>query len=435
MALIDQKKNIFTTIGAYTSMNNGEKMPDTSNIFPSINNKKDVVPLLLDILKVVVGTDALQQLTGELFTNMIDSTEPELKAGVKKQSIQYNSGSVVSNKFKNNGYNVPVKNIDLYGKLKTDPESQTGSMLYDNTTPNFDSTAYQAIRNNGTDTVFGNLIMNYNSSTDEFNFKPNLAVDPNPTVGSFLGEFVDNMTIVNKKEFTTSVMNSIYGTISNNQGKSVESVVDELSINKLIEQIINDNNSFIISPSDYEALLRQAQEIADGVIYYDMGCGLLGASLPLDNLFNLINNISGSTDPFYVGNQVNNTINESIPNQQVADENKQTVKDGFFQKLIKLITLIYAQSVCTTPQIRTLLAISSAFQNNDETQIGNPLNDLKNFKIYLNCIIKDAMRLMNKFIYQLVVTFLIALLTPIIKMIIREKINQYVGVIKSLSPA
>jgi hypothetical protein len=71
MGLLDQKKNIFTTIGAYTSMAQSGSMPDTTNIFPSINNKKDIVPLLLDVMKVVVGTDALQQLTGQLFTKFV----------------------------------------------------------------------------------------------------------------------------------------------------------------------------------------------------------------------------------------------------------------------------------------------------------------------------------------------------------------------------
>jgi hypothetical protein len=44
MGLIDQKKSVFTTIGSYTSMMQSGTMPDTTNLFPSINNKKDIVP-------------------------------------------------------------------------------------------------------------------------------------------------------------------------------------------------------------------------------------------------------------------------------------------------------------------------------------------------------------------------------------------------------
>jgi len=42
------------------------------------------------------------------------------------------------------------------------------------------------------------------------------------------------------------------------------------------------------------------------------------------------------------------------------------------------------------------------------------------------------MRMINQFIFELIVSFLIAMLVPIVKRIIQEKINQYVGILKSL---
>ena len=87
MGLIDQKKDVFTTIGAYTSMMNAGNLPNITNLFPSINNKKDIVPYLLDILKVVVGTDALQQLTGKLFTDFITKIEPDLKLEIGRAHV------------------------------------------------------------------------------------------------------------------------------------------------------------------------------------------------------------------------------------------------------------------------------------------------------------------------------------------------------------
>jgi hypothetical protein len=111
MGLIDNKKEVFTTIGAYTSMMQAGTMPDTTNIFPSINNKKDIVPFLLDTLKVVVGTNALQNLTGQLFTGFITKVEPVLKTGVKNQTVQANSGDQVPSAFSSSGYNIKVKDV------------------------------------------------------------------------------------------------------------------------------------------------------------------------------------------------------------------------------------------------------------------------------------------------------------------------------------
>jgi len=432
MSLMDNKKNVFTTISAYTSLKQERKLPNTTNLYPSVNNKKDVVPFLLDVLKTVVGSDALKQLTGELFTNFIDNVEPQLKTSIKKQTIQYNAGDGLPTYFKTTGISVPVKNIDIYGKFKTSPTSQGGSLLYDTSQPSFDNSARQAIQNAGTDTIYNNMIINYNAPSDSFIFKPTIA-SSSGTIGNWMGDFVDDAVIINKKEFLTNTMNAVYGSVSASQGKTVEQIYQELQISKLIEQLINDKDTFEITQDEFDALLQKAKELVDGIVYYDMGCGVIGATLPLSGMTNLIAQISGSTDSFAVGNLVEATIDKSTTGiQETADENKATIKDGFFQRLIKAITNILAQAVTVSPQIRALLVIISAFENNGVVQIGNPKDDLKKFKIFLNCIIKEAMKMINEFIFNLVVTFLIALIAPIIKTIIREKINQYVGIIKSL---
>jgi len=383
---------------------------------------------LLDILKTVVGTEALNQLTGELLTNFIDSVEPKIKETLKNQMIQYNAKDNLPANFVSAGYTVPVKDIDVYGKLKTNPGSAEGSLLFANNPDNFDQKAYNAIQN-GTST-YKNLRIDYNISTDSFTFKP---VSATPKIGEWLGNFIDDTVIIDKKTFTTKVMNSIYGSITAKQGKTVEQVYQELQTAKLIEQLIDDDDSFEISQEDFDELLQKAEALINGVVYYDMGCGVIGASLPLSGMTELINQISGSTDPFFVGNKVEATIEQSTQNvQEVSAANKQTIKDGFFQRLIRIITNILAQVSTTDPQIRALLAISSAFQNNDFVQISSPKDDLKKFRVFLKCIVKDAMKMINEFIFNLIVVFLVALLAPIITKIVKEKINQYVGVIKSL---
>ena len=217
-----------------------------------------------------------------------------------------------------------------------------------------------------------------------------------------------------------------------------DDVHNELVISQLIDQLINGNDSFEISPEDNAALLLRAQEIINGIVNYDLGCGVMAASLPLTGLTKLVQNISGTTgqasDPNYVGNQINNTIAQSVTDQDVANTNKETIKDGFFQKLIKLITQVLAEALTTNPQIRAILAIVSAFQNQGNVKIGQPKDDLKNFKVFLKCSANTAMRLINEFIFNLIKKFLVALLKPLILKIIKEKINQFTDIIKSLIP-
>jgi len=435
MGLIDDKKNVFTTIGAYTSFMERSKNQknDKTNLFPSINNKKDVVPYLLDVLKVVVGSDALKQLTGELFTKFTDIAEPQIKETLKKQMIQHNSGDQLPTNFKNNGVNVPVKDIDVYGKFKTNPNSSAGSLLY-GVTDTFDSKAYQAITLDGTPVTYKNLSIIYDSSTDKFNFKPTVASSTS-NIGEWLGDYIDDTVIIEKKEFLTNVMNAVYGSVTANQGKTLEQVYNELQISKMIEQLLEDNDSFEISQDDFDALLQQAQALIDGVVYYDMGCGIVAAELPMNDMVSLIQQISGSTDSFVVGNAVDATIAQSTTNTpEVEEQNKETIKDGFFQRIIKMVQQILAQLMTSSPQIRMLQAIISGFESPDGVtpKIGDPKEDMKKFKIFIKCMLNDLMKMINKFIFELIVAFLLAMLTPIVKRIIQEKINQYVGILKSL---
>lgn len=435
MSLSDDKKNIFTTIGAYTSVMQTTNLPDTTNIFPSVNNKKDVVPFLLDLLKVVVGTDALQELTGKLFTDFIDTVEPTIKTALKNQVTQFNAGGNLPSQFalSGTGFSVSVKKIDVFNKLKIDPNSTQGDLLYDKVNVNFDKVAHDAIVNAGTDTNFANvLFINYNKATDNFVFKtPNQSVN----IGTWANNYINSLTIINKKEFLSNIMNAIYGSISSQTGKSVDEMNKELQVNKAIEQLVdNDDDSFEISPNDYDALLQQAQQLVNGITYYDLGCGLMEANFPLSGLTNLVSQISGSTDAFASGNAIGNTINAStVNNSGTTAANKQTIKDGFFQKLIKIIEQTLANAVSTSPQIKALMAIVSAFENAGTPILGEALDDLKKFKVMIKCMINEMMQMLYQFIFNLVVSYLIALLEPIIVKIIKEKINQYVGIIKSLA--
>ena len=434
MSIRDSKNEVLTTIGSYVSLIDRINKTESTSIFPSVNNSKDIVPYMLDTLKTVVGTDALKEMVGELFTTFIDNVEPQLKTALNKQLIQYNAGDNIPGFFNEmgGGVSVPVKDVDLFGKFKSSPASDAGNLLYDTSVMDFDRTMYNAILNDGSTQSFGGLDMVYNATTDKVQFNANTT----GTIGDWLGDFVNDAVLINKKEFLTNVMNGIYGSVSSNQNKTVEELFNELQIQKLIDQIINDDD-ITISQEDFDALLQKATELQEGVVYDDMGCGILASSLPIEGMTDLITAISGATDSYYVANQVDATIDESTSDEEITQENRETVKDGFFQKIIRIITEMLAQIMTASPQIRAVLAIVSAFQNeayDGTTLIGNGIEDVSNFRVFLKCIIDEAMAIINKFIFDKVVSFLYELTKPVIKEIVQEKINQYIGVIRSLSP-
>lgn len=424
MGLIDQKSGVFTTIGSYTSMMQAGNMPNPTNIFASINNAKDAIPYMLDVLKVVAGSFALQVLVGKLFTSFIDGVEPELKTMLKKQTTQFNADTNLPADLGT----TPLPTIDPNKEI-IDPKSDAGTLI-NGDGDSFKGKAFYAIQNQ-TPTNYLNMQLTFvegtGGSKGDINIKPAVA-----TVGGFMNTFIDNTTIINKKEFMSKTMNSIFGTISKSQGKSVDEIVQDLSIAKMMDQVANDDDSFEISPEDYNAILTKAQEMANGVVTYDMGCGLMGATLPMSGLTSLIANISGSTDPFYIGNQIAGLATSTALNQETANNNSETVKDSFIQKIINYIKQTLILAVTTAPQIRAIMSIMSGLLNNGKALIANLKESFKSFKIFIKCLIKKAMELISKFIFNLVAGFLIALITPVIRKVIKEKINQFVKIMKGL---
>lgn len=433
MGLIDDKKNVFTTIGAYVSLRDSNDLPENNNSFSSVNNKKNISSFLIDVLGIVVGTTALKQLTGELFSNFLDSSEPTMKNSMKNQTTNFNSGSDLPQSFKNNGIDIPVSEIDTQGKLKNNPNTVSGDLIYGDNSNSFDRKARNSIQNEGNFIQHNNMLMRYNSHNDTFTFKSTPSRS-NDNVGTWLGTMIDNSEFINKKEFTSNVLDNLFGTISSTKDRTIEEFFYDLKLDKLLEKMINDEEP-IIDENENSDLYKKANELKTGLSEYDMGCGVLNGELSLNDISNLVNNIANSSDPNEISNNIDNTIMKSFEvtdEENVSDENQETIRNGFFYLLISLITLGLCKSLILTPQARMLLALSSSFQNNGNPQTGDPEDDMLTFKTVINCIIKDILASLHEFIYNLIITVLIELLTPIIKRIVREKINAYINIIKSL---
>ena len=394
------------------------------------------MPFLLDVLKTVAGSDALKETIGGMFGSLVDEVEPKLKTELKKQFVQPNANNSLPASFQTNGITVPVKNIDVKGKFKVAPDSLGGDLLYDTSIPNFDKRAHDAILNSGIPQSFSVLSIKYVGS-DSFQIKPSGFTG---NIGDFFSSYLDDVQLLDKKEITSTVMDSIYGTLASKQNKTEEQLYNELQVETILNQVLDDeDDAFVISPQKYDELLTKAQELAKGVVNYDMGCGLMPAELQFDDFNKLIISISGATDPFYIGDQLDATIEESTSGstetEDLTTENKQTIKDGFFQKLIKIFTTQILFAVTAAPQIRALLGMMSSLQNNGSVLIDKASADMKNFKTMIKCMSKEVMAAIAAFIFAIAVAYLIKLLKPIIKRVIKEKINQYSDIIISLTGA
>ena len=74
----------------------------------------------------------------------------------------------------------------------------------------------------------------------------------------------------------------------------------------------------------------------------------------------------------------------------------------------------------------------TGFKNNDIPKLGNPLDDIQNNQNLIVCLSNSARNTINEFLFNLVKKELMKLIIPVSKIILREKINQYLAIIQSL---
>lgn len=431
MGFIDDKRSVFTQIGALTSVKDNTNAPNPNDSISSVNNSKEIVPFLLDILVVLVGTEVLKLVIGQLMTGFIRSVEPSLKSELKNQTIDYNSDQPLPSSFVTNGVSAPASDIDTYEKLKTDPASQTGGLLYNNNSEDFDRKSYNAIQSPNTEVPFNNVTTKYNSSSNSFTYKPS---NPSQTIGSFTSDYIDGLTIIDEKEFSSNVVNSIFGTINTNQNKTLKQLIAEEKLNKSIQKLINEDDDISITNDELRAIELAAKNRKNGISTVDLGCGIIDNTVTLNSLQNLVTTTTGSTDPLTVGNAYLGLIEGGFApqNQAQAKEDNETIKDGFFKRLINAIVGVLVAAVLAPPQIRALFAITSSFKNNGNPDIGDPVDDLQKRRKLADCLSNKAKSTINEFLFNLIKTQMLALIIPVSKIILKEKINQYLGILRSL---
>lgn len=435
MGLIDDKQNVFTQIGAFTSITNDVNIPDPTNSLSSINNTKEIVPFLLDMLTVLKGSEVVQTTVGEVMTVYIRNVEDTLTDSLKEQFTSFNTDQPLPSGFTGNGYTFKMKDIDLFEKTKNDPNSDVGSLLFSDDVSDFDNRLYESLLNPGSPTSFGPLTLTYDDVLDEVNIKP---IDSSQTIGEFTEEYIDELDIINEKQFISQIINVIFGTLVAVVAKTLNTTIEEEKIALTIQKIIDEEDDIDISDDELRAIEQSAQNKIQGLEFYDVGCGQLPNRVTIENLTGLVSGTTGNTNPLSVGNAYLDTLvggfeeddNENV--EQQATEDQATIKDSFFKRLINTIVNVLVESVTTPPQIRALLGMFSGFKNNDIPELGNPIDDIKNNRNLITCLANNAKGTLNEFLFNLVKAELLKLIIPVSKVILKEKVNQYLNIIRSL---
>jgi hypothetical protein len=433
MGLIDEKRSIYNTIAAYNSMGEIPDLPNPTDSINSINNlSKDPSRFLVDLLVTMIGSTGLVESMGELMTEFIRNAEDDLKVELKKQSVTFNSDVELSTtSFGTSGYDISLSSLDVYEKLKTDPSSDIGNLLYGTDINGFSQSAYNAIVADSGVVNYKNILnLTYNNANDTLKVQP---INSGQTIGVFLENYIDSLDLINENEFTSDIVNLLYGTISSQQDKNLQNSIFEEKLTIAIEKLINEFEDLSFSPNELTLIEEAAEEKNLGVDLVDIGCSDRVSNITINQLQDLVDANTGNTNPYGVGLNYISLLGDSFDeNDTAAEDNESTIADSFLKKLINAILQNLIRVSSLTPETRVLFAIVDGLKNNGTISIGNPLDDMDLNRNFFDCIVKNAKSMISEYLFNAVKKELTKLVVIVSKLVLKEKYDSYIRIIKSL---
>ena len=421
MSLIDQKKKVFGNIAAARTLVDGMPKLNLNSSFSSINNNGDAVAFLCDLIKSLIGFEALQQSITETLVYYSKPIEQEVKNLLKSELKSIVSCGVdpsLPTWIKNTGSGIKVKTkkIDFTDMMLVDPNSETGELMYNDLTPNlinstdFNTFLYQTIQNNGSVETWGTStsgqgILTFQfKSTDISGIDPNntitIKADPsynNKTLTDLNNDYIDSITLFDLENLMTNLFDMVFGTLSSATNKSLNQLQNQIKINNVVSKISNADSKDIISDkyfdfSDKEKLLQEQEAKLKKVgIKTQEVENKINTSVPLQSLTNTKNDINAAgNSAIQAKNAVTNSLN-SIGNQisefATSPSDKQTLKSNFIQELINNLIKVIVNSILS-PKVIAIFVINFKIIYGPTADYTDAVDFMKKNKNLINNIIK-----------------------------------------------
>ena len=446
MSILSQKQQIFGRVAATRTLIEGLPKLRTNSSFPSINNNGDTMTFLCDLIKSLIGYEALQQAISNTLTYSLKELEKDIKAELKSEIKSIVSCGVNPSlpdfiKSTGAGIDLKVNQIDFTDLMLTSPTSDAGKMLYNSITPNlidstdFNTFLYQTIQNDGTPENWGHITANQDILTFTFNSIDVSGVKPNNTLNvkansnydnksltDLNNNFIDSLTLFNTENLLTRLVETVFGTISNTVGKSLKQIENESKINTVIGKISNSNSKDVINDKYFtftnaENAAHQASAIAKKSGTQTITTtGPTVTSVSFKTLQTAHTSIAGSTTTLQKSVAVNNSLSSmgseiASSSSNVGDH--QAIKLNFIQELINNLIKV-VMSTILSPKVITLFVINFKIIYGPNANFSDTIDFLKQNKNFIHSITKKIGGLIIKMLLQLALKELTKLISDAI---------------------
>ena len=416
MSVINKKKKVVGKVGATKTLIDGMPKLKLSSSLSSINNNGDSITFLTDLIKVLVGFQALVTTVVETLTNALPKIETEIKNSLKTELKSIVSCGVDPSlptwiQSTGTGIVIEVRKIDFLNMLRTDPNSVAGRLMYnDVTTPLTNSTdlntfLYEVIQNPATVYQWPqtNPILNITFNDLGTGGNPNntLTITAAPaynskTLTDLNNDFIDSLQLLNSANVLNKIMDIIYGTVSSVVGISQKVLESEQKINGVVDKIVDDVNKGPINDSAFtftrEETLKQQTEAAArkrGVRNIKT-TNEFASSVPIDSLTSYNQQLSSATTLVQQKNVISTNLNNmanfstaNVPNPSDVVSSKLNFIQQIIVSIIKSII-----NIILSPKVILVFLINYKIVYGPTATFSDPVDFIKKNKNLFTNIMK-----------------------------------------------
>jgi len=416
MALVDQKKKVFGYIASARVLTEQMPIMKLINSLPSLNNGKDPIVFLTDLIKSLIGYEALRDSVVDILTYSFDEIEVKVKTALKRELISLVSCGVnpsIPNFLKSTGagINIEVKKLDFLEMFKVDANSKVGVLLYDDITSpltqssDFNTFLYGVIQNDGVKQSWKNILDitfnslgNVNRPNNSLTIKVNSSYD-NKTLNDFNNDFIDSLKLFNAEKVVNNIIDVNFGSISVSISKTKKQLDQEGKINNIVDKLINDDgcddevdDSYFTFDNQQIAIIEQdSARRQTGLVKVKTSVDT-ASSIDKDTLITFNEEMNNSTS--FVDKKQTLTANID----KMSDESAKNVPDGadkisvkldFIQKLISSLTKAIV-SIVLSPKVIIIFLINFKIVYTLSGEYKDPVEFIKKNKRLIKEMVKTV---------------------------------------------
>jgi len=360
---VDKKKKVFGKIAAAKTLTEGLPQLKLSSSFESINNGGNSISFLSDLIKSLIGYEALVSSVIDILTNSLTKIEKEVKNALKVELKTIVSCGVDPQlpswiQSTGAGINIEVSKIDFLDILRIDPNSIGGRLLYSDITPDltestdFNTFLYGVIQDDGvTYNWNGIFTITFNSQgvgtipNNTLTINSTITYD-NKTLTDLNNDFINSLTLFKTDNILNQVMDIIYGSISSTIGKSIKQLENEAKINGIVDKMVNNFNDNAIPDSAFSFTNDETYKQQLDATNRNLGIATVNLStqipstVPITSLTDFTDNLLTSTTSTEKKEAISNGLNNMATNSVSNIRNSvdiPSVKLNFIQQIINNI--------------------------------------------------------------------------------------------------